>query len=69
VDENTGQVAGGGVATHAVDVDAPLEARIEERFSGRAPAAPAVPWRISDSPEIHRIMCYSKSLKYKKENV
>jgi hypothetical protein len=37
VDENTGQVAGGWVATHDVDVDAPLEVRIEERFSDRAP--------------------------------
>jgi hypothetical protein len=38
VDENTGQVAGGWVATHDVDLDAPLEVRIEERFSDRAPA-------------------------------
>jgi hypothetical protein len=31
--------------------------------------APAVPWRIRDSPEIHMMMYYCKSLKYKKESV
>ena len=38
VDENTGQVGGGGVAANdGVDVDALLEARIEDRFAGRTP--------------------------------
>ena len=30
---------------------------------------PAVPWRIPNSPEIHLMMCYSNSFKYKKESV
>jgi hypothetical protein len=38
VDENTGQVGGGGVAANdGVDVDALLEVRIDDCFSGRAP--------------------------------
>jgi gluconolactonase len=39
VDESTGQVAGGGVATHHdVGIAAILETRIEDRFAGRASA-------------------------------
>ena len=39
MDENTGQGAGGGVATHAIDVDAPLEVRIEGRVAAQAAVA------------------------------
>jgi hypothetical protein len=39
VDENTGDLAGGGVAAHHdVGIAALLEVRIEDRFAGRAPA-------------------------------
>jgi hypothetical protein len=38
VDENTGDLAGGGVAAHHdVGIAALLEVRIEDRFAGRAP--------------------------------
>jgi hypothetical protein len=39
VDENTGHLAGGGVAADPdIGVAALLEVRIEERLAGRAPA-------------------------------
>jgi hypothetical protein len=68
--ENAGCISGGRVAAHHdVGIAALLEVRIEDCYAGRAPAPPGYLGEIRGSPRIHLMMCYSKSLKCKQENV
>ena len=43
--------------------------RSGSKTASQAAHPPGVPWRISGFPQIHRMICYSKSLKNKKERV
>ncbi len=55
-------------AHHDAGVAALLKVRIEDRLAGRAPAQLCT-FGESGSPQTHLIICYSKSLRYHKENV
>jgi hypothetical protein len=59
----------GCTAHHNADVAAMLEVRIEDRAAGRGTGSAGVPWRISYSPVIQKIICHTKSLKSHAERV
>jgi hypothetical protein len=72
VDENAGHLVGGGVATHHdVDVAACSRSEVPDRrpSSRRRTGLAWVPWRISYSPLIHQMKCYTKPLKSHTERV
>jgi hypothetical protein len=70
VDEDAGRIFGDGVAANQ-RCWCCRPARGPDRRPRCRPRTgpPAVPWGISGSPGIHLMMCYSNSLKYKKESV
>ena len=70
MDEDAGRIFGDGVAANQRCWCCRLARGPDRRPGCRPrPGPPAVPWRISGSPGIHLMMCYSNSLKYKKESV
>jgi hypothetical protein len=68
VDENADHLTGGGVAAHH---DVGVAALLQVRFKTALQAAhlPRFGTLQSPSPQIHRMMWYSKPLKYNSERV